>query len=139
MSVVPFVKSGRWNSGEARPLSTLGAGWHVMAQGFAWEATDLGRSAATARSAWDLARRAIVSGDFDLIVPDGATYPINWARMEEADVFAVISRRPAKANVIITGRDAPANLVAVANTVSEMSTLRHTLDAGIGAELGMDL
>jgi cob(I)alamin adenosyltransferase len=136
--VVQFVKSGRWQSGEVRLLSDLGAEWHVMGDGFTWDVADLDRSADMARAAWDLARRAIASGDFDLVLLDEATYPINWAWINEAEVIATISGRPAKVNVIVTGRDAPASLMEIADTVSEMRNVKHAFDAGIGAKRGID-
>ncbi len=69
--VVQFVKSGKWHSGEVRLLSDLGAQWHTMGDGFTWEVDDLDHSADLARAAWRLAKEAIASGTFDLVLlPD---------------------------------------------------------------------
>jgi cob(I)alamin adenosyltransferase len=136
--VVQFVKSGRWQSGEMRSLSALGAEWHAMGDGFTWDSTDLGASARMAQAAWEIARDAIGSGEFDLVVLDEATYPINWNWIAEAEVIETISRRPAKVSVIVTGRDAPASLIDIADTVSEMRNVKHAFDAGIAAKRGID-
>ncbi len=80
--VIQFVKSGRWHSGEVRLLSDLGAEWHTMGDGFTWEVDDLDHSAELAQIAWRLARAAIESGDYDLVLLDEITYPINWGWLD---------------------------------------------------------
>ncbi|MGH8994784.1 MAG: cob(I)yrinic acid a,c-diamide adenosyltransferase [Acidimicrobiales bacterium] len=136
--VVQFVKSGRWHSGEVRVLSSLGAEWHMMGDGFTWDSTDLDRSADLARAAWTLAAGAIGSGDFDLVLLDEVTYPINWGWLDEAAVLGAIRSRPEKVNVIITGRNASAGLVEVADTVSDVHKVKHAFDVGIRAAKGID-
>jgi cob(I)alamin adenosyltransferase len=136
--VIQFVKSGRWHSGEVRLLSELGAEWHTMGDGFTWEVDDLDHSADLARAAWEVASDAITSGNFDLVLLDEVTYPINWGWIDEDAVVATITRRPAKVNVIVTGRDAPSAIVGVADTVTEMHKVKHAFDAGIGAAKGID-
>jgi cob(I)alamin adenosyltransferase len=136
--VVQFVKSGRWHSGEVRLLSELGAEWHTMGDGFTWEVDDLDHSADLARAAWQLARAEIDSGAFDLVLLDEVTYPINWGWIDEEEVITTITGRPAKVNIILTGRDAPAGIISVADTVSEMRKVKHAFDAGIRAAKGID-
>jgi cob(I)alamin adenosyltransferase len=136
--VVQFVKSGKWNSGEVRMLSDLGAEWHTMGDGFTWESDDLDRSADMARAAWALARDAIASGDYRLVVLDEVTYPINWGWIPADEVGACITSRPPAVNVFATGRDAPAILVEVADTVTDMQNVKHAYEAGIRAAKGID-
>jgi cob(I)alamin adenosyltransferase len=136
--VVQFVKSAKWNSGEVRMLSDLGAEWHTMGDGFTWESDDLDRSADMARAAWALARDAIASGDYRLVVLDEVTYPINWGWIPADEVTGCISSRPAEVNVFATGRDAPASLVEVADTVTDMHNVKHAYQAGIRAAKGID-
>lgn len=136
--VVQFVKSGRWHSGEVRLLSELGAEWHTMGDGFTWESDDLDHSADLARAAWQLAKEAIASGNFDVVLLDEATYPINWGWIDESEVVAAITQRPAKVNVIITGRNASEAIVTIADTVSEVRKVKHAFDAGIRAAKGID-
>ena len=136
--VVQFVKSGRWHSGEVRLLSELGAEWHTMGDGFTWEVDDLDHSAELARAAWQVARDAIVSGTFDLVLLDEVTYPINWGWIDQGEVITTIKGRPATVNVIITGRDAPPGVVEVADTVTEMRKVKHAYDQGIKAKKGIE-
>ncbi len=106
--VVQFLKSGKWKSGEARMLSDLGAEWHTMGDGFTWEVDDLEHSAEMARSAWAVAKEAIGSGRYQLVVLDEITYPVNWGWLPADDVVnSIADTAPAKVNIFVTGRDAP--------------------------------
>lgn len=136
--VVQFVKSGKWASGEAKMLSQLGADWHTMGDGFTWDSEDLDRSAEIARAAWDLAKQKIASGDYRLVVLDEVTYPVNWGWVAAGDVVETLARRPKGVNVFLTGRDAPAPLVQLADTVSDVRKVKHAYEAGIMAEKGID-
>lgn len=136
--VIQFIKSGRWRVGEERVARQLGVDWWSMGDGFSWESEDLNRSAALARSAWEAAKEKISSGDYDLFVLDEITYPMNWGWIPTEDVVEVIRDRPPHVNVIATGRDAPPELVEIADTVTEMRKLRHAFDRGVAARRGID-
>jgi cob(I)alamin adenosyltransferase len=136
--IVQFVKSGKWGSGEIGLLNDLGAECHTMGDGFTWDSNDLGRSAEMARSAWDLAKEAIASGRYELVVLDEVTYPINWGWVDGQDVASAISGRPEKVNIFLTGRDAPESLVEVSDTVTDMHNVKHAYEAGILAAKGID-
>ncbi len=136
--VVQFVKSGKWHSGEVKVLSSLGAHWHTMGDGFTWDSPDLDNSAELARSAWEFARAAICSGEYNVVLLDEVTYPINWGWIEEDDVVACLAGRPETVNVILTGRAAAESLIAAADTVSEVRKVKHAYDAGIRAAKGID-
>lgn len=136
--VVQFIKSGSWHSGEIKLLSGLGATWHTMGDGFTWDSADLTHSAGLARAAWETARDAIASGGFELVVLDEITYPLNWGWLELADVTAALRSRPVRTNIFITGRDAPAPLVDLADTVTDMCKVKHAFDDGIRAAKGID-
>ncbi|MGD0811136.1 MAG: cob(I)yrinic acid a,c-diamide adenosyltransferase [Acidimicrobiales bacterium] len=136
--VVQFVKSGKWGSGEVRLLSDLGAQCHTMGDGFTWDSDDLERSAEMARAAWELAREAIASGRYELVVLDEVTYPVNWGWVDGDDIVAAISSRPEKVNIFLTGRDAPPALVDAADTVTDMRNVKHAYEAGVLAAKGID-
>ena len=136
--VVQFIKSGRWRAGEQQVAVQLGVDWWTIGDGFSWESEDLERSAELARAAWAAAREKISSGDYDLVVLDEVTYPMNWGWINGDGVVRTIRDRPAHVNVIATGRDAPQALVEVADTVTEMRKLRHAYDSGVGARRGID-
>jgi len=138
VSVIQFIKSDRWKVGEEKIAVQLGVEWLKGGDGFTWESPDLETSAGRARAAWALARAAIASGDYELVVLDEVTYPINYGWIDGAEVAAAIRERPARVNIVATGRDAPAELVEVADTVTEMVKVRHAYDRGIGARRGID-
>jgi cob(I)alamin adenosyltransferase len=136
--VVQFLKSGRWRTGEEQLGRRLGVDWNPMGDGFTWESEDLDATRAKAVAAWAAARRAIASGDYQLVVLDEVTYPMNWGWVDAAEVVAAIRGRPEAVNVVATGRDAPAALVAVADTVTEMRKVRHAFDSGVVGRRGID-
>jgi cob(I)alamin adenosyltransferase len=136
--VVQFIKSGRWRAGEEKVARELGVDWRALGDGFSWESEDLGASEALARSAWEEARAKIASGNYDLVVLDEITYPVNWGWISLEDVAQSIRRRPEHVNIVVTGRDAPEGLVELADTVTEMVKIRHGFDKGIRARRGID-
>lgn len=136
--VIQFVKSGAWHSGEQRLLTELGATWHTLGDGFTWDAEDLEHSAAIANEAWALARSALSSGEYQLVVLDEITYPLNWGWLDVTAAAEAIASRAERTNVFLTGRDAPEAIVAVADTVTEMRNVKHAFEAGIRAAKGID-
>ncbi len=138
VAVVQFIKSGDWRVGEEDIGRKLGVDWESIGEGFTWDSEDLGAAADIAREAWSVSKEKIASGDFDLVVLDEATYPMNWEWISTDDVVETIKTRPDGVNVIVTGRDAPAALIDVADTVTEMRKVRHAYDRGIAARRGID-
>ena len=138
VAVVQFVKSGDWKVGEEAIGRRLGVDWWTVGDGFTWDSEDLDESQAVARAGWDWARSQIMSGDYELVVLDEVTYPVNWGWIDEADVVETLRSRPGNVNVVLTGRDASAALVEVADTVTEMTNVKHAYDAGIPARRGID-
>jgi cob(I)alamin adenosyltransferase len=138
IAVVQFIKSGDWRAGEEDVARSLGVDWATIGEGFTWDSEDLSKSADIAREAWTAAEQKIASGAFDLVVLDEVTYPMNWGWISTDDVVAAIRSRPDGVNVVATGRDAPAALIEIADTVTEMTKVRHAYDRGIAARRGID-
>jgi len=136
--VIQFIKSDKWKVGEEKIARRLGVEWLKGGDGFTWESPDLDQSKGRAVAAWQLARAALASGDYQLVVLDELTYPINYGWIDGDEVIAAIRQRPSQVNVIATGRDAPAALLEIADTATEMVKLRHAYDAGIRARRGID-
>jgi cob(I)alamin adenosyltransferase len=136
--VIQFIKSDRWKVGEEKISRRLGVDWLKGGDGFTWESPDLETSAGRARAAWELARAAIADGDHRLVVLDEITYPVNYGWIPVESVVEAIRSRPADVNVVLTGRDAPAALVEVADTVTEMVKVKHAYDQGIKARKGIE-
>lgn len=136
--VVQFLKSGKWQSGEHKLATHLGIEWHSLGDGFTWESTDIDETAAKARHAWSVAREKIASGTYQLVILDEVTYAVNYGWIDVADVVATLTERPAKTNVILTGRNAPEELLALADTATEMRVIKHAYDQGIRAMKGIE-
>ncbi|MFO7279244.1 MAG: cob(I)yrinic acid a,c-diamide adenosyltransferase [Thermoanaerobacterales bacterium] len=139
VAVVQFVKSGRWRVGEEKVCrDRLGVDWFAIGEGFTWESEDLSEDEAAARAAWRHAAALIAAGEHRLVVLDEVTYPMNWGWIDTDEVVAAIAGRPPTVNVVCTGRDAPAPLVEVADTVSEVRKVKHAYDTGVHAMKGID-
>jgi len=138
VAVVQFLKSGKWNTGEEKVCKQLGVDWWSMGEGFTWDSADLTIDQAIAADAWAHSRSLIQAGDHQLVVLDEITYPINWSWIDLADVVATITARPPHVSIICTGRKAPAELVEVADTVTEMGATKHAYQSGIRAKKGID-
>ena len=136
--VIQFIKSGKWKVGERKLADHLGIEWHTMGDGFTWESTDLDETAAKGRAAFALAREKLASGDYDMVILDEVTYAANFGWIETKDLVEAVVGRAAKTNVVLTGRDAPAELIEVADTVTEMRKVKHAFDQGIVAKKGIE-
>lgn len=136
--VIQFIKSGNWKTGERQAATSLGVEWWTIGDGFTWDSDDMEQTEAVAREAWRVSIEKIRSGEYGLVVLDEITYPMNWGWISTAEVVEVIRARPASVNVIATGRDAPQELMDVADTVTEMRNHKHAFDDGIRAIRGID-
>lgn len=138
VGVIQFLKSGDWSVGEEKIGRQLGIDWWALGDGFTWDSENMEESEAIAKEAWESARERIQSGEYDLLVLDEITYPINFGWIDLADVLGVVEDRPEKLNLILTGRDAPEALIEVADTVTEMKKVKHAFDRGVLAKRGID-
>jgi cob(I)alamin adenosyltransferase len=138
VGVVQFMKSGKWNAGERKLAEHLGIDWWTLGDGFTWESDDLDESAAKNRHAWDVARAKLSSGEYDLLILDELTYVVSYGWVPVAEVVAGIAERWAKTNVVVTGRDAPAELIEIADTVTEMAVVKHAYQRGVTAMKGIE-
>jgi cob(I)alamin adenosyltransferase len=138
VAVIQFLKSGEWSVGEEQIAREIGVDWWAMGDGFTWDSKDMDESQAIAIAGWDHAKDVIASGDYDLVVLDEVTYPVNWGWIPLDDVVASLQARPEKVNVIVTGRDAPQELIDIADTVTEMRKVKHAYDSGVVARRGID-
>ncbi len=138
VAVVQFLKSGEWSVGEEEVARRLGVDWFTLGDGFTWDSDDMEESEAIAVAAWASAVDIIAAGEHRLVVLDEITYPMNWGWVPIAEVVATIRSRPDDVTVICTGRDAPSELVDVADTVTEMRKVKHAYDQGIMARRGID-
>jgi cob(I)alamin adenosyltransferase len=138
VAVVQFLKSGEWQVGEEQTGRQLGVDWFAMGEGFTWDSKDLTEDEAVARAAWEQAATIIRAGEHRLVVLDEITYPMTWGWISTDEVVRTIRDRPSQVSIVATGRDAPAALIDVADTVTEMRSVKHAYDRGIAAKKGID-
>lgn len=138
VAVVQFVKSGDWKVGEESIGRRLGVDWYAFGDGFTWDSADLAQDKAHAAEGWSRASDLINAGEHRLVVLDELTYLCTWGWIPTVDVVTTIRDRPSNVNVVITGRDAPTELVEIADTVTEMRAVKHAYDRGIRAKRGID-
>ena len=143
--VLQFIK-GSWHYGELDAAETLGpnfAGNFVirqMGRGF----VKIGGAEADpedirlVQAAWEEARAAIDSGEWDLVVLDEINYAISYGMLDPADVAAALKAKPEMVHVILTGRNAHPLLVELADTVTEMREVKHAYQKGILAQRGIE-
>jgi cob(I)alamin adenosyltransferase len=138
VAVIQFLKSGEWSVGEEKVGRQVGIEWFALGDGFTWDSGDMEETEAIAREAWSVAEEKIESGKYDVVILDEVTYPINWGWIPVSDVVEAIETRPEGVNVILTGRDAPSEIIEVADTVTEMKKVKHAFDRGVMARRGID-
>ena len=142
-AVIQFVK-GRSDTGEEgffRQVAQATPGclvWHVSGEGFTWEIQDGARDKAAAQAAWELACGYLADPAIDLVILDEFTYALKYGWLDLAAVLAALAARPAMQHVIITGRGAPDALIDVADTVTEMTMVKHAFKAGVKAMKGLE-
>jgi cob(I)alamin adenosyltransferase len=136
--VIQFVKSRSDTGEEAFFRQQPGVQWHVMGEGFTWDTQDAARDAAAGQAAWEEAKRALADPSIGLVVLDEFTYALKYRWLEMAAVLAAIAARPAMQHLVVTGRGAPPELVAAADTVTEMALVKHAFHAGIKAMPGIE-
>ena len=138
VAVVQYLKSGTWRTGEEKVGKQLGVDWWAIGEGFTWESEDLSEDQAVAQQAWAHSRALIEAGEHKLVILDEITYPMNWGWIDTAEVVATIVGRPEQVNIVCTGRNAPAELLEVADTVTSMENVKHAYDQGLRAKKGID-
>ncbi|GII93881.1 cob(I)alamin adenolsyltransferase/cobinamide ATP-dependent adenolsyltransferase [Sinosporangium siamense] len=147
VGVFQFVKSAKWKVGEERALRVLGDSgeggtvvWHKMGEGWSWIQRPGAEEdhAADAREGWEQIKRDLAAGTYRLYVLDEFTYPIKWGWIDVDDVVATLAGRPGSQHVVITGRDAHPDLLAAADLVTEMTKVKHPMDAGQKGQRGIE-
>ncbi|MEW6982172.1 cob(I)yrinic acid a,c-diamide adenosyltransferase [Colwelliaceae bacterium 6471] len=136
-AVVQFIK-GTWECGERNLLEKAGTEFHVMATGFTWNTQDKEKDTAAAQLAWQEAKRLLADDSVDVVLLDELTYMVSYKYIDLDEVIDAIVNRPFNQHVIITGRACHRSLLELADTVSEIQSIKHAFDAGIKAQKGID-
>ncbi|RBA23870.1 cob(I)yrinic acid a,c-diamide adenosyltransferase [Herminiimonas fonticola] len=112
--------------------------FHVMGEGYTWETQNRERDVKNAEIAWDKAKELLSDPKVGLIVLDELNIALKYKYLDVQRVIEDLQARPAMQHVVITGRGAPPELIAVADTVTEMQPIKHAFAAGIAAQAGVE-
>lgn len=137
--MLQFIKNQGASGGEIRIARKLGVEIIACGDGFTWQSRDINQSAALAQATWQDAQRRITSAEYDLIILDEFTYPLilGWLKTNEV-LDWLRANKPASLHLVITGRDAPPELVSYADLVTEMREIKHPYHAGLPAQKGIE-
>ena len=138
VKIYQFMKVPSARFGEHRIFEKLGIPIEGLGDGFSWKSKDLKRSAQLALNGWEKAKQSILSGDYFLVALDEITYPLTFGWLDLNDVIQTLQNRPREVHVVLTGRNCPAEIVEIADTVTEMKMIKHAFDAGIPAQRGIE-
>jgi cob(I)alamin adenosyltransferase len=138
VKIYQFMKVPSARFGEHRMFEQLGVPIEGLGDGFSWKSRDLEHSAQLARDGWAKAEATIRSGSHFLVVLDEIMYPLRYGWLDLEAVLTCLRERPADVHVVLTGRGAPAELIAIADTVTEMTMIKHHFKAGVPAQRGIE-
>lgn len=137
--VIQFIKAetGQW--GEIKAAKKLGIDWFAKGDGFTWTSKDMDETVARARDGWEVAKDKIKNGGYDLLVLDEFTYTMHFKWLDTNEVIEWLkANKPEMLHLVITGRDAPAELIEYADLVTEMKEIKHPFQKGVLAQAGVD-
>jgi cob(I)alamin adenosyltransferase len=139
--MLQFLK-GSWHYGELDAVEAFGGNWVMkqMGRGFVkigGAETDP-EDISMVEAAWEEARQAILSGDWDMVILDEINYAIGYNMLDAERVVEALQQKPEMVHVILTGRNAHPSLIAIADTVTEMREVKHAYQKGILAQRGIE-
>ncbi len=139
VGVVQFIKGG-WDTGERRALLRFTdlVEWHTMGDGFTWETQDRQRDIAAATNAWNKARSLMADPSIRLLVLDELNIALRYDYLPLASVVATLAERRSDLNIVVTGRNAKPEIIAIADLVTEMGLTKHHFVAGVKAQAGIE-
>ena len=138
VKIYQFMKVPSARFGEHRMFEQIGIPIEGLGDGFSWKSQDLERSAQLARDGWEKARATILAGEHFLVVLDEITYPLIYGWLPLDDVLQTLRERSGHVHVCLTGRRCPPEVVGLADTVTEMTKIKHAFNAGIPAQRGIE-
>lgn len=141
VAVVQFTKAPDYVTGEAillrrfPDLCTL----EIMGDGFTWDTQDRAADIASARAAWERAKDLIRDDRHDLVMLDELNIVLRYGYLPVAEIVDFLkTEKPPGKHVVITGRNAKAELIELADLVTEMALVKHPFRAGVKAQKGIE-
>jgi cob(I)alamin adenosyltransferase len=139
VGIVQFVK-GAWGTGERDVLARFPelVTCRAMGEGFTWDTQDRARDIAAARAAWDLAKQMIADPSYRMVLLDELNIVLRYNYLPLEEIMAALKAKPRDLHIVVTGRNAPPELIEAADLVTEMSLVKHPFRAGVKAQRGIE-
>jgi len=139
VGIVQFIK-GAWSTGERMAFERFGDAmvWRTMGEGFTWETQDRARDIAAAAAAWAKALELMADPTIRLVVLDELNIALRYDQLPLLEVIATLVARRRDLHIVVTGRNAKAELIAAADLVTEMTLVKHHFAAGVRAQEGIE-
>ena len=110
-----------------------------MGEGFTWETQDRERDIAAARAGWERAKQLIRDDRHRMVLLDELNIVLRYDYLPVDEVLSFLrDEKPADMHVIVTGRNAQAALIEIADLVTEMTLIKHPFRAGVKAQKGIE-
>jgi cob(I)alamin adenosyltransferase len=136
--MLQFMKSTTANYGEHRAARRLGIEIVPLGAGFTWQTTRADKGRSLAIDLWGQAREKITSGNYDMVVLDELSYPLQYGWIPVEAVLETLRNRLSWVHVVITGRDTPQELIDFADIVTNMEAVKHPFQEGTKAQPGIE-
>ncbi len=140
VAIVQFIK-GAWEPAEKAVLEKWSdqLKFHAMGEGFTWNTQDRDRDIEMATAAWEKGLSYIVDPEYRLVLLDEVNIALKLGYLDVETVIAGLKQKPADSHVILTGRGAPEELIAIADLVTEMTLVKHPFrEQGVKAQPGIE-
>jgi cob(I)alamin adenosyltransferase len=141
VGVVQFTKSPAWDTGEARLLAKFPelVTLHIMGEGFTWETQDRARDIAAATKGWERAKELVRDDRHRMVLLDELNIVLRYEYLPIDEVLTFLrDEKPDDKHVVITGRNAHAGLIEMADLVTEMTLIKHPFRQGVKAQKGVE-
>lgn len=138
-AVVQFIKGPR-DTGEEAFFRRFPeeVKFYVMGEGFTWETQDRSRDIQKAHDAWEIARGLLHDAQIGLVLLDELNIALKYHYLDVEQIITDLKARVQTQHVVITGRGAPPELIALADTVTDMTLVKHAFRAGVRAQPGVE-
>lgn len=142
VGIVQFIK-GAIPTGEGAMIAKLSEqGWpiemHTMGEGFTWKTQDRQRDIAVAAKGWAKAVELMRDPEVDLVILDEINIALKYEYVAVTDVVNELERKRHMLHVVLTGRNAPQEIIDIADLVSEMKVIKHPYSRGIKPQKGVE-
>ncbi|WCK56481.1 cob(I)yrinic acid a,c-diamide adenosyltransferase [Aneurinibacillus sp. Ricciae_BoGa-3] len=141
--MIQFIKSPERTYGEKIMFDQIGIEIYQKGSGFTWTKTPE-EHRESLKSAWAFTKEKLASGAYDVVILDELNNALAIDSFPIADVLPLddvlktIKSRPETMHLVITGRSAKDEILAMADLVTEMKPIKHYYDEGIPAVKGIE-